>query len=471
MFLLEYLMLKSFRYRISIILGLLILSILPACNFPSSPNQPELNSNDTSAVNENKVSITFQVHLQEPLPPGDSVFVYILDEVTGLPYHSRKFIMNAQDAISYAASLPLEIGSVIKYRYSREGNGIIPEQTFAGVPVRYRLFQVREPSVILDMINHWSDSTPTDSYGRISGEVTDSSTGQPIQNILVSAGGEQAYTNSDGSYLLDGLLPGTHNLVFYPLDAVYNIHQQGALVASDAMTPASVQLTPAKTVTVIFTVKVPDETPDGAPVRLAGNLFQLGNTFTDLPGGVSTVASRMPLLGRLPDGRHMVTLTLPVGAYIEYKYTLGDGLWSSELTSEGDFKLRQLIVPGEDLELNDAVQTWNKPDTYQILFRAKVPATPQGSENIYIQFNPGQEWFVPLPMWNSITDQGQSEWLFDLTGPFNHLQTLQYRYCSNEHCSTVEENATGGTNSDIREIQPASNPGVIQDEVTDWVAE
>jgi len=464
-------MLKSFRNRITILLGLLILIIIPACNFPSSPYQPISNSNEISAVNEHQVAITFQVHLQEPLPPGDSVFVYILDEVTGLPYHSRKFIMNAQDAITYAASLPLEIGSVIKYRYSREGNGIISEQTFDGVPVRYRLFHVREPSVILDMINHWSDSDPTGSHGRISGQVIDSSTGKPIQNILVSAGGEQAFTNPDGSYLLDGLLPGTHNLVFYPLDAVYNLHQQGALVAGDAMTPASVQLTPAKTVTVIFTLKVPDETPDGAPVRLAGNLFQLGNTFTDLPGGVSTVASMMPLLGGLPDGRHMVTLTLPVGAYIEYKYTLGDGLWSSELTAEGDFKLRQLIVPGEDLELNDVVETWNKPDTSQILFKTKVPATPPVSENIYIQFNPGQEWFVPLPMWNSTTDQGQSEWQFDLTGPFNHLQTLQYRYCSNEHCNTVEGNATGGTVSDIREIYPASNPGVIQDEVSGWVSE
>jgi hypothetical protein len=63
---------------------------------------------------------------------------------------------------------------------------------------------------------------------------------------------------------------------------------------------------------------------------MAGNLLQFGNTFSDLRGGLSTVADRMPVLTPLPDGRYSVSLFLPAGAHLEYKYTLGDGFWNSE---------------------------------------------------------------------------------------------------------------------------------------------
>ncbi len=39
---------------------------------------------------------------------------------------------------------------------------------------------------------------------------------------------------------------------------------------------------PAQLVNIIFTVSVPDSTQKGVPLRLAGNLLQLGNTFSDL---------------------------------------------------------------------------------------------------------------------------------------------------------------------------------------------
>src|SRR5574342_621727 len=72
----------------------------------------------------------------------------------------------------------------------------------------------------------------------------------------------------------------------------------------------------------------------GRAVALGGNLLQLGNTFSDLRGGLSTVADRMPVLTPLPDGRYSVSLFLPVGAEIEYKYTMGDGFWNAEFTSD-----------------------------------------------------------------------------------------------------------------------------------------
>ena len=110
-------------------------------------------------------------------------------------------------------------------------------------------------------------------------------------------------------------------------------------------TPVNFTMTPAQMVNVIFTISFPANTIQNAPIRLAGNLYQLGNTFGDLQGGLSTVTTRMPLLSPLPDGRSTLSLMLPAGADIRYKYTLGDGFWNAEHSTDGAFVVRQLIVP------------------------------------------------------------------------------------------------------------------------------
>jgi hypothetical protein len=227
-----------------------------------------------------------------------------------------------------------------------------------------------------------------------------------------------------------------------------------------------VQLTPAKLVTAIFAITVPADTPPDAPVRLAGNLYQLGNSFADLSGGVSSLASRMPTLGELPDGRYMVTLTLPAGAYLEYKYTLGDGLWSSEITSEEAFQLRQLIIPDNDFEENETVDAWQTGNTNPIQFEVKVPPETPPHEIVSIQFNPGFGWLEPIPMWLAKNAQGEAVWKFDLTGPFNHLTSLQYRYCRQNQCGSTDDSATIGINPACRILNPSSNPKLIQDVVS-----
>ena len=322
--------------------SLLILTLLVGCNLPTSNTVTPITPASTKVPEYQQTLVTFDAHLAEPLPAGDSIYLTLLDEVTGLAFNPHKYIMQADDALSYSVTLPFTIGKVIKYRYSREGSITVNEHLYNDRPVRYRLYQVEAPATVQDVISQWTDTAYQGPRGRIMGAAVDASTGEPIPNLLVTAGGEQALTLADGTFLLEGLPPGTHNLVFYALDGSYEIYQQGAVVAADSTTPVSVQLSPARLVAVIFTVKVPADTPPDAPLRLAGNLYQLGNTYADLSGGVSSLASRMPTLGKLADGRYMLTLNLPAGAYIEYKYTLGDGLWSSEVSTSGTIRLRQL---------------------------------------------------------------------------------------------------------------------------------
>ena len=456
----------SLLKRIALIF--VIFTLLAGCNI-SSPSTQTSTSSDLIPVSDiQQTLVTFQLTLPEPIPSGDSIYITLLDEVTGLSFNPHKYILTAEDSLHYSVDLPLYLGKVIKYRYIREGASNVSEHLYNDRPVRYRIYHVEGPGKVEDMLSRWTDSAYLGPKGRIMGEVLDASTSMPIPNLLVTAGGEQALTLADGTFLLDGLPAGTHNLVFYSLDGMYDLYQQGAVVAADSTTPVSVQLNPAKLVTVIFTVKVPDDTPADAPIRLAGNLLQLGNTYADLTGGGSSLALRMPVLGKLPDGRYMVTLSLPAGAYLEYKYTLGDGLWSSEVNDQGTFRLRQLIVPENGLEEDEVVDAWHTDTASSIRFEVKVPADTPQTDLISIQFNPGFGWLEPLSMWSATNSQGEPVWRFDLTGPFNDQVSLYYRYCRQLQCGSADDSATMGLNPLGREINPSTNPGVVRDEVSSW---
>ncbi len=447
------------------LLIIFLITSLAGCNLPSQPAPDAANPGFTPVNEIQQAMLTFKASLPEALPSGDSLFVTLLDEVTGLAFNPHKYVMRADDPTHYSVTLPFYLGKVIKYRYSREGTANVDEHTSTSQPVRYRLFHVEGPGTVQDVIGGWTDTAYPGTTGRITGTISDRTTGQPIANILVAAGGQQAFTMSDGTFLMEGLLPGTHNLVLYSLDGSYSIYQQGAVVAAGSTTPVNVALTPVSLVTVIFTVQLPQGSPAGAPIRLAGNLYQLGNTFADLAGGVSSLPERMPVLGQLADGRYMATLSLPAGAYIEYKYTLGDGLWSSELTTDGNFRLRQLIVPISNLEVNDTVEAWSIKDAAPIRFEVTVPENTPATDSISIQFNPGFGWLEPLPMWKA---PGSSAWTFDLTGPFNTLPVLHYRYCRQSQCGAADDAATMGAYPEGRLVAPNTNPGTVRDTVQAW---
>ncbi len=395
------------------------------------------------------------------------MYFVLLDEVTGLSFNTQKHIMQEVGPQTYSVTLPFSIGQVLKYRYSRISTASIDEQLYTGHPVRYRLYFVGGPATVEDIVSRWSGSQDVGPTGQITGKVTDSSTGAPVPSLMVTAGGAQSLTSADGTFLLESLPPGTHTLVIYAMDGTYHTFQQGAVVQADSTTPVEVQLSRANLVTVIFTARLPGDTPPDAEVRLAGNLYQLGNTFTSLAGGVSTLASRMPVMGRLADGRYMLTMTLPEGAYIEYKYTLGDGLWSSEISKNGGFNLRKLLVPSSNLEQDDTVERWLSQGTRAIHFEVAVPADTPPDEVVSIQFNAGFGWMEPLRM-HPLANSQVTAWEFDLTGPFNALTSLPYRYCRQEQCGAADDSATMGIYAGGRAFDPSASSGEVKDTVSSW---
>ena len=309
--------------------------------------------------------VSFTVQAPPDSPSGEPVYLSILDEVTGLAYHTQVIPMDAvsdsgdSTAPLYRLSVPFTIGSLVKYRYERQSGSIrVAEHLSDGSAVRYRLLHVGAQSSVEDVISRWTDTAYALTGGRIQGQAVDAGTNQPIPNLLVGAGGAQTLTASDGSFMLEGLPTGVHNLVALALDGSYQVFQQGALVAEGATTPTPIKLEPATFVNIVFVVTVPKDTLPVVPLRMAGDLLQFGNTYANLQGGMSTLAVRMPSLSRLPDGRYSITAALPVGADLRYKYTLGDGFWNAEHNSDGSFRLRQFIVPHETILVEDKVDTW-----------------------------------------------------------------------------------------------------------------
>jgi hypothetical protein len=449
---------------------LVTLCMLSACTFSATPSPTQQSSTQPpSLTTPQETIITFRLTLNQPLPPGESVALTLLDEVSGLAFNPFDYVMTAEDATHYSVLIPFEMGTVLKYRYTRHGISNVIEHLPNGEPVRYRLYHVEGPGMVQDTLSRWTDTQFVGKTGRITGKITEFTSGQPIPNLLIASGGAQVFTNADGSYLIEGLPEGTHNLVAYALDGMYHIYQQGATIAADSTTPASFNLYRSETIPVIFTLTVPESTPSEAPLRLAGNLLQLGNTFADLSGGVSTIASRMPVLSRLPDGRFATTVNLPVGAYIEYKYTLGDGLWNAEHSSDGSLITRHFTVPGSSIQLTDTVSNWGTLKVAPIRFDVAVPVYTPANEGVSIQFNPGFGWLEPLPMWSALNAQGQPIWRFILLSPLEILGTIQYRICRAEQCGIADDRNTQGANPLGNIVNTGALPQTIVYSVSEWV--
>lgn len=431
--------------------------------FPTStPSTPSLPTGPTATALP-RAEVTFTVRLPDPLPANEVLAISILDEVTGLALNAVDYQMTAVDTITYTATLAIPDRALIRYRYVRRGAARVNEDTNLDASIRYRLLHVSGPTQVVDTLNSWADKPVGTLSGNVFGTVVNSDTGEPTPDILVTAGGVQVLTDSAGRFQLNGLRGGNHNFVAYALDGSYQTFQQGAMVAENQSTPVQVRMKAAQLVNIIFTVSVPPGTQPGVPLRLAGNLLQLGNTFSDLRGGLSTVADRMPVLTPLPDGRYSVSLYLPAGADIEYKYTLGDGFWNSEFTSTGQYVTRHLIVPTQNMTVADTVQSWQAGPNSPILFEVTVPQNTPIGDVIYIQFNP-YGWTPPIPMWPN----GTNKWAYKLYGPLNIVGSFGYRYCRNAQCDSADDAQTAGETSRGHTLTPSIAPQDIFDTVNEW---
>ncbi len=408
-----------------------------------------------------------QVSFQVTPPPGTSdqaqISLILLDEVAGFPFHQREFPMVRAEDGRYQVTLTQPVGSLIRYRYRRTLPGVAEEFTARGEAVDFRLAHITGPGVVEDVVAAWADAPYSGPTGRIVGHIRDASSGTPLPEILIAAGGMKSFTDGEGFFRLDGLPPGTHTLVAMSLDGAYRTWQQNALVATDSATPAEFSLTPAQPVTVSFEVTVPADTPLGGPLRLAGNLRALGNMFSPLDGGVRLSAARMPTLTLVDATHYILILQLYAGTDLRYAYTLGDGLWNAERSADGDFFVRQLVVPDHDLIVEDTVATWHSSELSPVTLSVAIPGNTPPEDTVSLQLS-GGGWFEPLPMIRT----GPLEWSFTLFGPFDLAPALGYRYCRSLQCGAADDAATSGPTVIGRPIAPGRSPQIITDVIQAW---
>jgi hypothetical protein len=169
-------------------------SLLQLPNIPTSPTQPAVTV-APSPTSQPRAKITFTAVLPEPLDPGESLNMNVMDEVTGLALNATTYPMQAKDNLTYTATLPLPLNAVVKYRYVRQTSVPINEDTVVSSPIRYRLYYVAGQGDAQDMIGSWSDKSTTRPLGGIQGRVINTDSGAPIPNILVTAGGTSGWNS------------------------------------------------------------------------------------------------------------------------------------------------------------------------------------------------------------------------------------------------------------------------------------
>ncbi|MBG0788072.1 MAG: hypothetical protein H0S79_23550, partial [Anaerolineaceae bacterium] len=199
-----------------------LMLVLSSCglNFPSTTNRTSTALSEEDLVTPS-VNVQFNVTIPAPLTEGQGIILQILDEVTGLPYNPKLYILSPISETQYSVTLPFQTGSDLKYRYVRIGSASeVPEATQTDGEVRYRMFHVSAESTVTDSVQMWLDSPLSGEMtsGQLSGQITSTENGSPLPDILVSAAGLLTFTDANGHFSLEGLSPGTQNIVFYAID-------------------------------------------------------------------------------------------------------------------------------------------------------------------------------------------------------------------------------------------------------------
>lgn len=372
--------------------------------------------------------IEFIAELSVPLEGEDSLALDMVDEIKGIPNNITRYYMTMMDDLHYHVIISAMAGSNVSYRYSRVGTVTQNEMTVSGNPVRYRLFHVDKTTQVKDIVSGWTENDYPGLVGDLLGTIVEKGSGSPISDVLICIAGYQTFTNSLGKFSVLNIPEGIHNFVGFSIDGSYKVFQQSILINHDLDTIISIELTKLPEVTVKFIVNSPPSFGN-VPIRIAGSLYQFGNTFVDLNGGINLLASRMPVLTELSTGNNYFEIKLHEGNDLHYVYTLGDGFWNTEQGLDDIKGYRQLIVPKEDTTIYDTIQSWQN-DAFQYLkFSLAIPENTPNNDIISIQFG-NESWFEPIPM----VSVGKYQWDFSLLTPFPVSNNLNYRFCRNYIC-------------------------------------
>lgn len=419
--------------KIITILFIVFVLILSSCTLQNIANNSQADSTPEIQQYSEDISLAeSRFFLEIPEPVTEDLVFEIIDDVTGIELNPTRYSLQKIDDTHYGVIIPLKIGSIVKYRYFRNGNLPIYETDAENNVIDYRAAYIDSARDFADVLTNWADRQYAYAYGHLEGQIINSISNSPLQNLLVIAAGKHAFTDSDGYFSINNLPPGKHNMVALSTDGEYATYQQEAIIGEGLTTPAKLAVEPAKFVNITFLVKIP-EVDTNLPLRILGNTYQLGNVFGNVFNGESTVASRAPALNLLPDGTYSLTLSLPVGFNLVYKYSFGNGFWNAELSDSDQFFTRNIIIPDSDSLITDVVSAFQAKSTTPLIINVTVPENLPVSDVVSIQFS-AFGWSSPIPMMKI----GKNIFTYSLYGPLNLMDTIKFRFCRNDSCSPIE---------------------------------
>ncbi|MGD8759138.1 MAG: hypothetical protein PVJ07_02675 [Anaerolineales bacterium] len=447
---------KCWRGLAGFALGLAL--VASACGRQQTPSDQ-----DTSRKALPSAEVVLHLQPPEDTPEETEIALIILDMLSGPPYNPQSFPMTPLEDGRWQAVTIQPVGSLMHYRFSRLSPGAAEETSPSGEPIVGRVAYIQGPTTLDDLAAGWTDSPYSGQTGRIVGRLHDATSQDPIPEAIVTVAGLTTFTDGEGAFRIEDLAPGLHNLVVYHPHGAFLPAQQGAMIAPISTTLVELDLQPATPVTVTLEVTVPENTVSGAPIRVAGNLRQLGNAFGELPGGVTTDVTRMPTLAMADPTHYTMVAGMYAGTDLRYRYTLGDGLWNAERDGQGLPVTRQVIIPDHDLLLQDTVTTWQSTGRGSLTFQVEVPENTPPTDLIYLQFKP-YSWLQPLPMWRT----GEQAWAYTLHGPLDFEGSLGYRYCRNMQCGSADDADTPGEDAAGHQVTPNANIQNLLDQVSAW---
>jgi hypothetical protein len=313
---------KSSGFKI--LTGLLLVLIFVSCSgseeIPDNPTPPFPTSDPTLMP---IFDVVITVRPPEGTGADANIALVLLDEVTGWPHNSRILPMNRLTDGRWQISLNPPAGSLLRYRYMRQTPSVNFEAGSDGLVIQNRILHISGSNQVEDVIASWDGIPFTGETGRIIGRLVDATTGDPLKEMIAYIAGNTVFTDANGDFRVDGLVPGIHTITAISTDGSYAPAQQGALIEAKTTTPAQMGLFPAVPVQVTFELTVPEDTLEGIPLRITGNLKQFGHIFTELYGGIANAISLMPTLIEVDPTHYIFIADLYSGTQIRGVYFSG----------------------------------------------------------------------------------------------------------------------------------------------------
>jgi len=419
--------------KVAMILLMILLTILLGLGLGALSGyalvKRNFSSKETIARNQqeqlsNYKSVSFRVHVPDNTSSLDTVYLVLLpfydwDELQRIP-------MTANADGTWSTSVELLERAMIRYVYDR-GWSVWSEwkdkrERFSEeIEILYRyLFVSPTTSSVEDTIARWNDIANTPITGTISGNVTDSTTNEPIMDATVSIGGVHITTNYDGSFTLKDVPVGKQRVTVLTTLGDYKYASKIVQVIPGETSVVTFELVKAKKVKVTFNAIAPEDTPPNSVIKLIGSVFQMGSYHGPHPnyGFNAWSCTRFVSMDKISENNFTTTLELYEGTYVQYMYTLGNEMISNERTSDGKRVLRSFIVRGIDERKRDMIETWRPPGSVAITFHLTVPPNTPVSDPICM-LNVG----APSVVMDKV---GENNWAFTL---FAFPGTVfQYKY-------------------------------------------